>query len=86
MTSATAAQIELKPRTETDEDGTVYQVIEQGGMIGDDIEWNADAMTEDHGHIEITATVYDEAGLDRLIAHLELLRGAARQVHAVCGF
>jgi hypothetical protein len=78
--------VELTITTETieDEDET-FQVIEQSGQLGEDIEWTADAMTEDHGYVEITATVYDEKSLNDLIAKLELLRGAARQVAAVYG-
>lgn len=78
-------QIELAIRTETDEDGGTYRTIEQTGQLGTDIEWTADAMTEDHGHIEIVATVYNAADLDNLIEQLERLRTAARQVREVYG-
>ncbi len=63
-----------------------YSTVEQTGQLTESIDWTADAITDDHGYIQIAATVHDEAGLDDLIAKLELLRGAVRQVHQVCGF
>lgn len=86
MTTRTAAaQIELTITTE-DVDGDTYQVIEQSGQLSADITWTAEAMSDDHGRITIEAMICDEADLDDLIAKLEQLRGAARQVRAVCGF
>lgn len=72
--------------TTEDIDGHPVHVIDQHGTLGEEAEWHAEAVGDDHGHIDITATIRSEADLDRLIAQLGQLRVAARRINDVRGY